>query len=54
MVRLKDVYKTIVYELCHLRNQQAGYDIIPQSIIDKAPSAELRPDQTDQDKPACL
>ncbi len=46
---LKDVYKTIVYELCHLRNQQAGYDIIPQSIIDKAPSAELRPDQTDQD-----
>lgn len=46
---LKDVFKTMVYRLCHYRNQKAGYDLIPQSILTKAPSAELRPDQTDQD-----
>lgn len=53
---LKDVYKTTVYELSNWRNQQhprgargpAGR-VIPQAIIDKAPSAELRPDQKDQD-----
>jgi len=46
---LKDVYKTMVYRLCYHRNRVAGYDLIPQAIIDKAPSAELKPDQTDQD-----
>ncbi len=46
---LKDVFKTLVYELCAYRNRMAGYDIIPQAIIDKPPSAELRPNQKDQD-----
>jgi len=44
---LKDVYKTDVYKLSEWRNEQG--EIIPPSIITKAPSAELRPDQTDQD-----
>jgi len=46
---LKDVFKTMVYRLCHYRNRVAGCDIIPAAIIDKAPSAELKPNQTDQD-----
>ena len=46
---LKDVFKTMVYELCDYRNKKAGYDLIPRAIITKAPSAELRPNQTDQD-----
>lgn len=46
---LKDVFKTRVYELARWRNARAGGPVIPESIIDKAPSAELRPDQTDQD-----
>ncbi|MEA2498089.1 MAG: hypothetical protein QOH26_494 [Actinomycetota bacterium] len=44
---LKDVFKTEVYELCAYRN--AVSEVIPQRIIDKAPSAELRPDQKDSD-----
>ena len=53
---LKDVYKTKVYKLCEWRNDHwkkrflgPKGRVIPQSIIEKAPSAELRPDQTDQD-----
>ncbi len=46
---LKDVTKMMVYRLSHYRNYIAGYDIIPKAIIDKAPSAELRPDQKDED-----
>ncbi len=46
---LKDVYKTMVYRLSEYKNQKAGADVIPRAIIEKAPSAELRPDQTDQD-----
>jgi len=46
---LKDVYKTLVYELCRYRNQTAGFDIIPAAILEKPPSAELRPNQKDQD-----
>jgi NAD+ synthase (glutamine-hydrolysing) len=46
---IKDVPKTLVYELCELRNSEAGYDLIPRAIIDKPPSAELRPDQVDED-----
>ncbi|MBN2001091.1 NAD+ synthase [candidate division KSB1 bacterium] len=46
---LKDVYKTMVYRLSEYRNQKAGFDLIPRAIIEKAPSAELRPNQTDQD-----
>ena len=45
---LGDVYKTEVYRLARYINDHCG-NIIPQNIIDKAPSAELRPDQKDQD-----
>jgi NAD+ synthase (glutamine-hydrolysing) len=44
---IKDVPKLLVYELCRWRNQQAGTDLIPETILTKAPSAELRPDQRD-------
>jgi NAD+ synthase (glutamine-hydrolysing) len=46
---IKDVSKTTVFELAAARNAWAGYDLIPQSVIDKPPSAELRPDQKDSD-----
>lgn len=46
---LKDVLKTLVYELCHYRNSIGEKAVIPQDIIDKPPSAELRPGQKDID-----
>ena len=47
---IKDVPKTLVYELARWRNENGHpRDAIPQSVLDKPPSAELRPDQTDQD-----
>lgn len=46
---IKDVPKTVVYELCEHRNRCGPGAPIPQAIIDKPPSAELRPDQLDQD-----
>ena len=51
---LKDVPKTIVYELCLWRNRQGEAfgtvdDVVPSTIIDKPPSAELREDQLDAD-----
>lgn len=46
---IKDVPKTLVYQLAHYRNSIAGYDIIPVSVINKPPSAELRPEQKDTD-----
>jgi len=46
---LRDVPKTLVYELAEFKNQSAGREVIPQSVIDKVPSAELRPDQKDTD-----
>ncbi|HEX8731628.1 MAG TPA: NAD+ synthase [Ktedonobacterales bacterium] len=46
---LKDVFKTLVYDLARWRNQQAGRDLIPASTIEKPPSAELRPGQLDTD-----
>lgn len=50
---IKDLPKTLVYELCDWRNQQAtdagAIAPIPQSIIDRPPTAELRPDQLDSD-----
>ncbi|MFL6354904.1 MAG: NAD(+) synthase [Bryobacteraceae bacterium] len=46
---LKDVRKTLVYELCQYRNDRAGYDLVPERTLTKAPSAELRPDQKDSD-----
>ena len=44
---LKDVFKTLVYELAKWRNKDG--EVIPQNSIDKPPSAELRPDQKDSD-----
>jgi NAD+ synthase (glutamine-hydrolysing) len=44
---IKDIAKTLVYRLCDYRNTLS--DVIPQRILTRAPSAELRPDQTDQD-----
>jgi NAD+ synthase (glutamine-hydrolysing) len=46
---LKDVTKTDVYDLSEFINEKAGRDVIPRSTIDRAPSAELRPDQKDED-----
>ena len=46
---IKDVFKTRVYDLARWRNQQPGGAVIPQATIDKAPSAELKPGQVDQD-----
>jgi NAD+ synthase (glutamine-hydrolysing) len=46
---LKDVYKTDVFRLAEHLNERAGREVIPQSVIDRAPSAELRPDQRDED-----
>lgn len=44
---IKDIAKTLVYRLCHYRNQISP--VIPERILTRAPSAELRPDQKDQD-----
>jgi len=46
---LKDVLKTLLYELAVYRNTLGDRSVIPQSVIDKVPSAELRPDQKDTD-----
>jgi NAD+ synthetase len=44
---LKDVYKTMIYQLARLRNERG--QPIPEHTLTRAPSAELKPDQTDQD-----
>jgi len=44
---IKDIAKTFVYRLCSYRNTLS--DVIPERILTRPPSAELRPDQTDQD-----
>ena len=46
---IRDVPKTLVYRLCVYRNARAGRDLIPLSVLEKPPSAELRPDQRDDD-----
>nr|WP_041930092.1 NAD+ synthase [Methylibium petroleiphilum] len=46
---IKDVAKTLVYRLAAWRNAQGAAPVIPERIITRPPSAELRPDQTDQD-----
>jgi NAD+ synthase (glutamine-hydrolysing) len=46
---LKDVPKTMVYELARWRNARSDVPVIPDSILDREPSAELRPDQKDSD-----
>jgi len=46
---LKDVYKTWVYRLVHWRNEQEGRELVPASVLERAPSAELRHEQRDED-----
>jgi NAD+ synthase (glutamine-hydrolysing) len=46
---LKDVFKTDVFRLARHLNERAGREVIPTSIIERAPSAELRADQRDED-----
>jgi len=46
---IKDVPKTVVYQLARHRNSFGDGSVIPNSIIDKTPSAELRPNQRDED-----
>jgi NAD+ synthase (glutamine-hydrolysing) len=46
---IKDVYKTDVFRLSKWLNERSGRELIPQTIIDRAPSAELRADQLDED-----
>jgi NAD+ synthase (glutamine-hydrolysing) len=46
---LKDVYKTDVFRLARYLNERAGRELIPKSVIERAPSAELRADQRDED-----
>jgi len=44
---VKDIFKTDVYALAHRINERAGRDVIPTATLTKAPSAELRPNQRD-------
>jgi len=46
---IKDVPKTMVYELCKWRNRTAGRYLIPERVLWKEPTAELKPDQKDTD-----
>ena len=46
---LKDVYKTLVYRLVRWRNSLEARELVPSSVLDRPPSAELRHDQVDQD-----
>src|SRR4249919_929829 len=46
---IKDLYKTEVFALCRWRNARGDGEIIPAAVIERAPSAELRENQTDQD-----
>lgn len=46
---IKDVPKTLVYELSHYVNEKSGREVIPSSVIERPPTAELRPCQKDQD-----
>jgi NAD+ synthase (glutamine-hydrolysing) len=46
---IKDVPKTLVYDLVRRRNDRADRELVPATVIERAPSAELRPDQLDSD-----
>jgi NAD+ synthetase len=46
---ISDLPKTFVYEVCEEVNRRAGRELIPRTVIDKPPSAELRPNQRDDD-----
>lgn len=46
---IKDIPKTMVYRICRWRNETTGSEIIPESVLRKPPTAELRPNQKDTD-----
>jgi NAD+ synthase (glutamine-hydrolysing) len=46
---IKDVFKLLVYRLVRWRNEQEDRELIPESVLERPPSAELRPDQLDED-----
>jgi NAD+ synthase (glutamine-hydrolysing) len=46
---IKDVFKTMVFKLAHYINDINGREIVPKSVIDRVPTAELRPNQKDTD-----
>ncbi len=46
---IKDVPKTLVYELVRYRNEREGRELVPGSVLERPPSAELRADQLDED-----
>jgi NAD+ synthase (glutamine-hydrolysing) len=46
---IKDCLKTLVYRLVRYRNELEGRELIPESVLERPPSAELRPEQLDQD-----
>jgi NAD+ synthase (glutamine-hydrolysing) len=46
---IKDVFKLLVYRLVRWRNEREGRELVPSSVLERPPSAELRPDQLDQD-----
>ncbi|HKJ36540.1 MAG TPA: NAD+ synthase [Solirubrobacterales bacterium] len=46
---IKDVPKTLAYDLVRFRNELAGRELVPASVIERPPTAELRPDQRDSD-----
>jgi NAD+ synthase (glutamine-hydrolysing) len=46
---IKDVFKLLVYRLVRWRNEEAGQELVPNSVLERPPSAELRPDQLDED-----
>jgi NAD+ synthase (glutamine-hydrolysing) len=46
---IKDVFKLLVYRLVRWRNEQEARELVPSSVLDRPPSAELRPDQLDED-----
>src|SRR3954452_20371369 len=46
---IKDIFKLLVYRLVRWRNEEEGRELIPGAVLERPPSAELRPDQLDQD-----
>ncbi|HEX3563420.1 MAG TPA: NAD+ synthase, partial [Solirubrobacterales bacterium] len=46
---IKDIFKLLVYRLVRWRNEQSEQELIPASVLERPPSAELRPDQVDED-----
>jgi NAD+ synthase (glutamine-hydrolysing) len=46
---IKDIFKLLVYRLVEWRNEREGRELVPASVLERPPSAELRPDQLDED-----